>query len=40
VNFAGMLAALKAMPRGSIVLLHACCHNPTGADLSSAQWMK
>jgi aromatic-amino-acid transaminase len=38
VNFAGMLADLKAMPRGSIVVLHACCHNPTGADLSSAQW--
>jgi aromatic-amino-acid transaminase len=38
VNFAGMLAALKAMPRGAIVLLHACCHNPTGADLTSAQW--
>ncbi|SFM42440.1 aromatic amino acid transaminase [Rugamonas rubra] len=38
VNFAGMLADLKAMPRGSVVLLHACCHNPTGADLSSAQW--
>jgi aromatic-amino-acid transaminase len=33
-----MLADLKAMPAGSIVLLHACCHNPTGADLSSAQW--
>ncbi|PWF55522.1 aspartate/tyrosine/aromatic aminotransferase [Massilia glaciei] len=38
VDFAGMLADLKAMPRGAIVLLHACCHNPTGADLSSAQW--
>ncbi|WP_295993661.1 amino acid aminotransferase [Rugamonas sp.] len=38
VNFAGMLADLKAMPRGSIVVLHACCHNPTGADLSTAQW--
>ncbi len=38
VNFAGMLAALKAMPAGSIVLLHACCHNPTGADLTDAQW--
>jgi aromatic-amino-acid transaminase len=38
VNFDGMLAALKAMPQGSIVLLHACCHNPTGADLTSAQW--
>jgi len=38
VNFAAMLAALKAMPRGSIVVLHACCHNPTGADLTQAQW--
>ena len=38
VNFAGMLADLKAMPRGSVVVLHACCHNPTGADLSQAQW--
>jgi aromatic-amino-acid transaminase len=38
VNFEGMLAALKAMPRGAIVVLHACCHNPTGADLASAQW--
>jgi aromatic-amino-acid transaminase len=38
VNFEGMLAALKAMPAGAIVVLHACCHNPTGADLSQAQW--
>src|SRR4051812_3978535 len=38
VNFGGMLGALKDMPAGSIVLLHACCHNPTGADLSDAQW--
>lgn len=38
VNFAGMLAALKAMPKSAIVLLHACCHNPTGADLTDAQW--
>ena len=38
VNFDGMLAALKAMPAGDIVLLHACCHNPTGVDLSEAQW--
>jgi aromatic-amino-acid transaminase len=38
VNFAGMLADLKAMPSGSIVVLHACCHNPTGADLTQAQW--
>jgi len=38
VNFDGMLDALKAMPSGDIVLLHACCHNPTGVDLSEAQW--
>ena len=38
VNFGGMLAALKDMPAGAIVLLHACCHNPTGADLTDAQW--
>jgi aromatic-amino-acid transaminase len=38
VNFTGMLNALKTMPKGSIVLLHACCHNPTGADLSESQW--
>ena len=38
VNFDGMLAVLKTMPPGDIVLLHACCHNPTGVDLSEAQW--
>ncbi|TCS35845.1 aromatic-amino-acid transaminase [Paucimonas lemoignei] len=38
VNFAGMLEALKTMAAGSIVLLHACCHNPTGADLTEDQW--
>jgi aromatic-amino-acid transaminase len=38
VNFSGMIGALKSMPAGSIVLLHACCHNPTGADLSYDQW--
>lgn len=38
VNFDGMLASLKSMPAGSIVLLHACCHNPTGADLTDQQW--
>jgi len=38
VNFTGMLDALKSMPEGSIVLLHACCHNPTGADLTDDQW--
>jgi aromatic-amino-acid transaminase len=38
VNFNGMLNALNTMPAGSIVLLHACCHNPTGADLTDDQW--
>jgi aromatic-amino-acid transaminase len=38
VNFSGMLQSLKALPSGSIVVLHACCHNPTGVDLSAAQW--
>jgi aromatic-amino-acid transaminase len=38
LNFAGMLAALDAMPAGSIVVLHACCHNPTGVDLAMDQW--
>ena len=38
VDFAGMTAALYAMPAGAIVVLHACCHNPTGVDLSIPQW--
>jgi aromatic-amino-acid transaminase len=38
VNFAGMKASLNSLPAGTIVLLHACCHNPTGADLTVAQW--
>jgi len=38
VDFAAMKASLTAMPAKSIVVLHACCHNPTGADLSAAQW--
>lgn len=38
VNFAAMKAKLDAMVPGSIVVLHACCHNPTGADLTEAQW--
>lgn len=38
INFDGMLAKLKAAAAGTIVLLHACCHNPTGADLTEAQW--
>ena len=38
VLFDEMLATLGAAPRRSVVLLHACCHNPTGVDLSRAQW--
>ncbi|WP_434631909.1 aromatic amino acid transaminase [Chromobacterium sp. CV08] len=38
VDFAAMLAKLETLPAKSIVLLHPCCHNPTGADLSDAQW--
>ena len=38
VDFDGMLADLAKLEPGTVVLLHACCHNPTGADLSQAQW--
>ncbi|MBR6975808.1 MAG: aspartate/tyrosine/aromatic aminotransferase, partial [Ottowia sp.] len=38
IDFAGMLADLQAAPAGTIIVLHACCHNPTGYDLAPAQW--
>jgi len=38
VRFDDMLSSLQGLPPRSIVLLHACCHNPTGADLSPEQW--
>ena len=38
VNFAAMKSCLNTLPAGSVIVLHACCHNPTGADLSEAQW--
>jgi aromatic-amino-acid transaminase len=38
INFEGMLSALNAAPAGTVVVLHACCHNPTGYDLTPAQW--
>ncbi len=38
VDFDAMLAALKQVPAGDVVLLHVCCHNPTGVDLSESQW--
>lgn len=38
--FDAMLAEISALPRHSIVLLHPCCHNPTGVDLSEPQWQQ
>jgi aromatic-amino-acid transaminase len=38
LDFEGMKASLRELPENTIVLLHACCHNPTGVDLSAAQW--
>ncbi len=40
LNFPAMLTALKALPAKTIVVLHACCHNPTGVDPSFAQWQE
>ena len=38
IDFKGMLADLNAAEAGTIVVLHACCHNPTGYDITAAQW--
>ncbi len=38
LQFDAMVATLRGLPARSVVLLHACCHNPTGVDLTSAQW--
>jgi aspartate aminotransferase len=38
VDFDGMMADLKTAKSGDVVLLHGCCHNPTGANLNPAQW--
>ena len=38
LDFAAMLSSLQAIPAGHIVVLHACCHNPTGVDPSAEQW--
>jgi len=40
LNFAGMLEDLGRLEPGTVVLLHACCHNPTGVDLDAAQWQQ
>lgn len=39
VNRAGLLEDLKALPARSVVVLHACCHNPTGVDLNTEDWL-
>ncbi|WP_218312159.1 aromatic amino acid transaminase [Alteromonas antoniana] len=38
IRFDAMMETLKKVEKGDIVLLHGCCHNPTGADLTNAQW--
>ena len=38
IDFDGMLGALAAAPAGTVVVLHACCHNPTGYDITADQW--
>ncbi len=38
LKFDAMLQAMRRLPARSVVLLHACCHNPTGVDLTAAQW--
>ncbi len=40
IDLPGMLATLRGLPRGSVVLLHASCHNPTGVDLTREQWQQ
>lgn len=40
LDFDGMVADIKAAPKGSIILLHACAHNPTGVDPTPEQWME
>ena len=40
IKFEQMVAALEKVEKGDVVLLHGCCHNPTGADLTQEQWQK
>ncbi len=40
LDFAGMVAALEQAPAGDLLLLHGCCHNPTGIDLTAEQWRR
>ena len=40
IDFDGMLESIKSIPENDIVVLHGCCHNPTGADLNKDQWIQ
>jgi aspartate aminotransferase len=40
INFDAMVSCLEKVEKGDVVLLHGCCHNPTGADLTKQQWHK
>jgi aromatic-amino-acid transaminase len=40
LDFEGMIGTLQGLPTRTIVVLHACCHNPTGVDLTSGQWTR
>ena len=40
MNFDAMMEDLKGASKGDVVLLHGCCHNPTGANLNEVQWKK
>ena len=40
IDFPGLMADLAQVPAGDVVLLHGCCHNPTGANLDAGQWAK
>jgi aspartate aminotransferase len=40
INFDAMVSCLEKVEKGDVVLLHGCCHNPTGADLTKQQWQK
>ena len=40
IDFEGMLESIKGIPENDIVVLHGCCHNPTGADLNKDQWIQ
>lgn len=40
VDVEGMLAAIAKLPAGAVVVLHACCHNPTGVDLTAGDWQR